>query len=65
MKSWKTTLVGIIGALASWGAEVLKSGNVTDWKQLIIPAVILVLGIVSKDFDTTGGTVDNGMTVTK
>jgi len=53
MKNWKTTLTGIIGAIAVAIVPYLKSGNF-EWKDLIIPAVIAALGFLTKDYDTTG-----------
>ena len=54
MKNWKTTLTGIIGACATWLITYLSTGTV-DVKTLTIGLVLVVLGVLSKDFDVTGG----------
>ena len=60
MKSWKTSLVGILVGLIPFGNGVLQglgAGQHFDWKQIGIGAGIALLGILSKDFNVTGGTV--------
>lgn len=55
MKNWKTTLVGaaIAGALVTLTA--LQTGSV-DLRTALIAGGIALLGVVSKDFNVTGGT---------
>lgn len=61
MKNWKTTLVGLFGAIAmvvggaandraNGGKNPLTAGN------LIMPIAFAVLGAVAKDHNVTGGT---------
>jgi hypothetical protein len=49
MKNWKTTLAGVLGAIAQ--VIVLP---VNSWKDLIVPVVTALIGILSKDAGTTG-----------
>ena len=45
MKNWKTTLIGIAGAVLT----VLAGGG--DQQSLVQAATIAALGVVAKDFD--------------
>jgi hypothetical protein len=49
MKNWKTTLAGVLGAIAQ--VIVLP---VNSWKDLIVPAITALIGIFAKDAGTTG-----------
>ncbi len=49
MKNWKTSLAGLIGALAMAAANY--SGEKT-WQGYIACLVPIVLGVLAKDFDT-------------
>lgn len=52
MKNWLTSLAGIgAGAL-----NLLANG--TNWKQILVSVGVAALGLVSKDFNTTGNGVD-------
>ena len=65
--SWKTTVMGIVGAAMSILYPFLTSGNFDlkrDWKQLGLAAFVFVFGKVTKDANVTGGNVDNGKTPT-
>jgi hypothetical protein len=53
MKNWKTTLTGIIGAIAVALIPILQTGKFEP-KDLVMPIVIAILGAVAKDYDTTG-----------
>lgn len=58
LTSWKTTLTGLLGALAIlFGTAVQNKQNggppVTAG-NLIVPAIVAVLGAVSKDHDVSG-----------
>ena len=59
IQNWKTTLMGCISAVAAYLITV-------DWtnplavKTAILPILALIYGVVSKDADKTGNTVDNG-----
>jgi hypothetical protein len=57
MKSWKTSLVGILGGLLMSGPEIyhlIFTGTPFDPKAFIGGMVVLVLGLLSKDFNKTG-----------
>lgn len=51
MKNWKTTLLG----LAAGALNMLANG--TNWKQVLVTLGLAGLGLVSKDSNVTGGTV--------
>lgn len=54
MKNWKTTILGaIIGGLIAV-QPIIESGNV-DIKQIMMGFLVAALGVVSKDFNVTGG----------
>jgi len=57
MKNWKTTLTGILGAIAVAIIPIIQSGKF-ELKDLVIPIVIAILGFVAKDYDTTGAGKD-------
>jgi hypothetical protein len=54
MKSWKTTVLGFIGAIATALIPLLQTGSV-DTQTLATSVAIAALGVLSKDFDVTGG----------
>lgn len=56
MKNWKTTVVGLAGALYLTLQPLLSTGQV-DTKLLTLAVIVGILGFVSKDHDVTGGTV--------
>ena len=57
MTNWKTTLVGIIVAVANlFGSGVYTNGGAINWKAFLTSAGIAALGLVAKDHDVTGGT---------
>ena len=56
MKNWKTTAIGIGGAIAMGGGQLLMSGNL-DWKAYVQMAFMAALGIAAKDFNVTGGMI--------
>lgn len=51
MKNWKTSIAGAVAAALSLFA------NGTGWKQCLVALGMLLLGLVSKDANVTGGTV--------
>ena len=53
MKSWKTTLVGCLGAALNALIPLLKTGSI-DAQTLIMSAVIAIMGVLAKDFDVSG-----------
>jgi len=58
MKNYKTTLTGILAAIAVGIIPILKDGFnwSNDWPKLLTAAAIALLGLVAKDHDVTGGT---------
>ena len=51
MKNWKTTVFGLgAGAL-----NLLANG--TNWKQVLLSLAVAGVGLVAKDSNVTGGTV--------
>ena len=60
MKNWRTTVTGVLGGISIFLYDFLtglQAGKPFDPKALIIGLVLVILGIVAKDFSTTGGTV--------
>ena len=54
MKSWKTTLVGLVtGGGVSINA-IITQGIEKGWKQALLGLLLAVLGALSKDHDVTG-----------
>lgn len=61
MKSWKTTLIGVLGALITWLPQIqqaLSEGKDINWSVMGIGLAILVLGAFAKDFNKTGGSTN-------
>jgi hypothetical protein len=57
-KSWKTSLVGImLGLIPIWQQVLfsLRDHKTVDWEQVAVGAGIIILGLVAKDYDVTGG----------
>lgn len=57
--SWKTTVVGLVLAIFV-AVEPLLSGETLNWKSLVLAALIAGLTYLAKDYNVTGGTIDNG-----
>ncbi len=53
MRNWKTTIVGLIGAIAIAIQPYLESGAF-DTKALITAAVVAAFGVIAKDFNVSG-----------
>jgi len=53
MKSWKTTIAGLIGAVATALYPLLIQGKL-DPQALITAAIIAILGVLAKDFNVSG-----------
>ena len=53
IKNWKTTAVGVAGAVCYALAAKLQSGTVSG-KDLALSAIIAVLGTLAKDFNVSG-----------
>ena len=60
LRSWKTTLVGLIGALVVWLPQVLNliQGGTVSWPSVILGLTILSGGVVAKDGDKSTIDVD-------
>lgn len=52
-KNWKTTAIGVGGAIAMGGGQLLSTGNL-DWKAYVQMAFMTLLGAVAKDFNVSG-----------
>jgi hypothetical protein len=51
MKNWMTSLFGV-------GAGALNMfANGVNWKQVLVSVALAALGIVAKDHNVTGGTI--------
>lgn len=53
MKNWKTTLIGVLLAVAVAVEPLISTGSI-DWKAVIIAALIAAFGFLAKDHDVTG-----------
>ena len=59
MKNWKTTVAGILGALAVWLPQLqsaLESGHTVNWAAMGTGLAVLLIGVFAKDLNVTGGT---------
>ena len=56
MKNWKTTIVGVIGAMLNAAITLYQTGTI-DAKTVIISAALAGLGFLAKDLNVTGGSV--------
>ena len=59
MKNWKTSLIGLalgLIPLAQQTLNALGTGTVVDWKQVLFGIGLITLGVVSKDFNSSGTT---------
>ncbi len=53
MKNWKTTLTGLISAIAVSLIPVIQ-GHGFELESIAIGVALGVLGFIAKDYDTTG-----------
>jgi len=53
MKNWKTTIVGALLAIVV-AVQPYAATGVFEWKQMIVPALIALLGYIAKDAGVTG-----------
>jgi hypothetical protein len=51
MKNWKTSLAG----LAAGALNLFANGH--NWKQILLSVGVAGLGLFSKDYNVTGGSV--------
>jgi len=56
MKNWRTTAIGVGGAVALTAGQLLQ-GGVTDWKVYLQALILAALGVFAKDSQVTGGTI--------
>ena len=57
MKNWKTTVAGILAGtliILQQAITSLQSGASIQWLQVVLGFVVMAIGVVAKDFDTTG-----------
>jgi hypothetical protein len=47
-KDWKTTAIGVGGAIAMGGGQLLSSGNL-DWKAYLQMAIMALFGVFARD----------------
>jgi len=55
MKNWKTTILGLIGAIAVMVYPIIQTGKF-EWSSVGIAAFVAAMGYFAKDHDVTGGT---------
>lgn len=70
MASIKTTIAGLITGLPVAIYALIQAYNAGTFTgktgfQLVAAIGLILLGLFSKDYNTTGGTVSNGQTPTK
>lgn len=62
MKNWKTSLVGVIGGLIVMLPTIIKAATTPDgkvnWAQVATGAALAMVGMLAKDHNVTGGTVE-------
>ena len=57
--NWKTTVAGLIAGtitILQTIANAYQTHTTVNWYQVAFGAAIMVLGVVGKDFNVTGGT---------
>jgi hypothetical protein len=57
MKNWKTTLFGCLLGAANAALPLMQTGTV-DPQTLCVSAAIAGIGILAKDYNVTGGSVN-------
>lgn len=57
MKNWKTTLIGLLTAILNAVLPIVNNGQIQP-RDIAVSAGIAALGYFSKDFNVTGGDVD-------
>jgi len=60
MKNWKTTLAGMLAAVANLLMPLVMGGQVSQIssRDLAVSAGLAALGYLAKDKNVTGGTVE-------
>lgn len=54
MKSWKTTIAGILAGLAALQTAISNGADLANPATWILPVAIALIGFVAKDFNATG-----------
>lgn len=57
MKNYKTTLIGVIGAIWLVIQPIISNGTFnfsTDWKSLVYASLTAAFGFFAKDFNVSG-----------
>lgn len=55
MKNYRTTVIGALLAVVSFlSIYQTNGGDLADWKQWLLPALLALLGYVAKDAGVTG-----------
>jgi hypothetical protein len=55
LKSYKTTIIGLVGAALTFLYQYqTNGGNLTDWKLYTLPLLIALFGAYTKDHNVTG-----------
>lgn len=57
MKNWKTTVIGVVGGGATIALAYYESGHIAI-RDIAIAFTLGALGALSKDWNVTGGTID-------
>lgn len=57
MKSWKTTLCGLVGAIGTWSASQTDPAWLATVGKLLVGLSVAGIGFFAKDNNVTGGTV--------
>lgn len=68
MKSWRTFVIGLAGAIFVALQPLITNGDFIfnrDWKNLLGAAFVAAFGFFAKDATVTGGSQSNGLTPNK
>lgn len=58
MKNWKTTFAGLFAAaLTAAATHFQATGDVTNWQGYAVAAGMAAIGVLAKDSNVTGGSV--------
>lgn len=61
MKNWRTSLIGFLGAFWLLAQPIITNGEFDierDWKSLVGAALAAAFGLMTKDKNVTGGSVE-------
>jgi hypothetical protein len=68
MKSYKTTIIGVLGAIWLAIQPTITNGNFDlnrDWKNLVGAVLVAAFGFLVKDFNVSGTTTPTDASATK